>query len=115
MLKKEEIEVMIELIKSQIHNLEKEIENVKNDSKTVELSEPIGRLARVSALQNQQFSKVLLKRLQDNLQEKKNALLRIQNNRYGICTKCGEEIPFKRLKAKPEILTCIECARELEN
>ena len=38
------------------------------------------------------------------------ALTRIENGDYGICAKCGEEIPVERLKALPYATTCVKCA-----
>jgi RNA polymerase-binding transcription factor len=38
------------------------------------------------------------------------ALARIKNGDYGICAKCGEEIPEKRLEALPYVTTCVKCA-----
>ena len=37
------------------------------------------------------------------------ALSRIQNDRYGICMKCGKKIPEERLEAIPDALMCITC------
>lgn len=39
------------------------------------------------------------------------ALVRIQQNRYGICMKCGKKIPFERLNAIPYAVMCIECQK----
>ena len=38
------------------------------------------------------------------------ALARIKNGSYGICAKCGADIPEKRLSAVPYATTCIDCA-----
>lgn len=38
------------------------------------------------------------------------ALDRIQNKTYGICTKCGKEINPERLKAFPAASLCRDCA-----
>ncbi len=38
------------------------------------------------------------------------ALARIKSGSYGICAKCGEEIPEKRLIALPYATTCVNCA-----
>jgi DnaK suppressor protein len=38
------------------------------------------------------------------------ALKRIENGSYGICAKCGTEIPEARLKALPYATTCVKCA-----
>ena len=47
--------------------------------------------------------------LELHLQEINAALLRIKKNKYGICEKCGKEIPFERLKISPEARFCLKC------
>ncbi len=44
-----------------------------------------------------------------------NALLRIKDGAYGICEECGEEIPEKRLQARPFAAMCVGCQEEKEN
>jgi DnaK suppressor protein len=39
------------------------------------------------------------------------ALARIRNGSYGICEMCGEPIAPARLRALPEVATCLECQR----
>ena len=39
----------------------------------------------------------------------KSALDRIENDTYGICDSCGEDITLKRLKARPVTTQCIDC------
>ena len=39
----------------------------------------------------------------------KTALKRIENNTFGICDKCGDDISFKRINARPVTTQCIEC------
>lgn len=41
-----------------------------------------------------------------------NALLRIQNESFGICESCGAEINEKRLQAIPFASLCITCAEK---
>ena len=38
------------------------------------------------------------------------ALARIKDGNYGICARCGEKIPEKRLAALPYVTTCVSCA-----
>ncbi len=38
------------------------------------------------------------------------ALVRIENDEYGVCAKCTEVIAIERLKALPYANTCISCA-----
>lgn len=43
------------------------------------------------------------------------ALARIEDDEYGVCQTCGEDINEQRLKALPYVQTCIRCADALEN
>lgn len=38
------------------------------------------------------------------------ALLRIENETYGECVRCGSEIASARLEARPEAALCFACA-----
>lgn len=44
----------------------------------------------------------------------KKALERIEDDTFGICETCGEEIDIKRLKARPVTTQCIECKTKEE-
>ncbi|MBO7485842.1 MAG: TraR/DksA family transcriptional regulator [Spirochaetaceae bacterium] len=43
-----------------------------------------------------------------------SALDRIQQNKYGLCMKCGKKINPERLEAIPYALLCINCKTEEE-
>ncbi len=43
----------------------------------------------------------------------REALGRLDNNTYGICETCGDDISFRRLEARPVTTKCISC-KELE-
>ncbi len=55
--------------------------------------------------------------IQDNektlLVEVQQALARIENGTYGICSNCGQPIPEKRLEAIPWANLCITCESKL--
>jgi DnaK suppressor protein len=42
------------------------------------------------------------------------ALAKLGDGSYGICDACGEPIAPARLRAAPESVLCIECARRLQ-
>jgi RNA polymerase-binding protein DksA len=42
-----------------------------------------------------------------------NALLRIQSGEYGMCLRCGCEIPIDRLRAIPYAEHCVNCAEDI--
>jgi RNA polymerase-binding protein DksA len=42
------------------------------------------------------------------------ALERLRDGEYGICQECGEQIAPARLRAMPEVTTCVRCQDRLE-
>ena len=44
----------------------------------------------------------------------KKALERIENNTFGICESCGDDISIKRIKARPVTTQCIDCKTKEE-
>lgn len=93
-----------------------EFEEVSREtSKTVDLDEPIGRLSRIDAIQQQKMSQAHQRRNDVRLQQLFAALKRIDEGDYGECLRCGEFIPKPRLDARPEVPVCIECQTELES
>jgi DnaK suppressor protein len=64
---------------------------------------------QASAEVDQNFSMRIREREQKLLKKIEEALERMKSNTYGICERCGGEIPYKRLKARPVTTLCIEC------
>jgi DnaK suppressor protein len=42
------------------------------------------------------------------------ALKRVHDGHFGICTDCGSEIPFDRLKVEPQAERCVACETRRE-
>ena len=49
----------------------------------------------------------------DILAEVNTALEKIENGTYGICNRCGKNIPKSRLEFLPYATTCAKCRKEL--
>jgi DnaK suppressor protein len=64
---------------------------------------------QASAEVDQNFSMRIREREQKLLKKIDDALDRMNASTYGICERCGGEIPYKRLKARPVTTLCIEC------
>ncbi|RME77740.1 MAG: hypothetical protein D6784_03290 [Chloroflexi bacterium] len=52
--------------------------------------------------------------LERRLEEIDHAIKHAQENRYGICERCGKEIEPERLEIFPEATLCVACKRETE-
>jgi DnaK suppressor protein len=48
------------------------------------------------------------------LHELEAALARLHDGSYGVCLRCEEEIPLKRLKALPWASYCVSCQEKAE-
>jgi DnaK suppressor protein len=82
---------------------------------TVELDQTrVGRLSRMDAMQAQAMSKETGRRRRQKLMQIEAALRRIENDEYGYCQECGDDIAAARLKVDPTVLLCIRCAEASE-
>jgi DnaK suppressor protein len=64
---------------------------------------------QASAEVDQNFSMRIRDRERKLLKKIDDALDRMSGGTYGICERCGGDIPYKRLKARPVTTLCIEC------
>ncbi len=94
--------------RQQIIDLSKE---VNAGRKPVELDQTrVGRLSRMDALQLEAMAEETVRRRKAEILQIDAALGRIENDEYGLCVKCGQEIGVKRLELQPMVAFCIECA-----
>lgn len=54
-----------------------------------------------------------IKDLQKRLQDLKDAAVRVQKGRYGVCEKCNNTIPQVRMELVPEARYCIDCEKKM--
>jgi len=71
----------------------------------------VGRLSRMDALQNQAMAQETQRRRSQERVRIAAALQRIQEDEYGWCAQCGDEIAAKRLDLDPMAVMCSSCAR----
>ncbi len=70
----------------------------------------VGRLSRMDAMQAQAMSVETNRRREIELQRIGTALQRLQDESYGFCVSCEEEIARQRLDVDPAAPLCIDCA-----
>jgi len=64
---------------------------------------------QATAEMDQHFILSLKERERNLLKQIDSALARLAADRYGICEECSEEIPLRRLQARPMTTLCIAC------
>ncbi len=70
---------------------------------------------RASAESDRSFELRIRDRERKLLSKIKEAIERIDEDTYGICDECGDDISNKRLEARPVTTLCIECKTQQEN
>ena len=104
----------IETFKSSLLEMQSELlelDSISKDSTaTVVLDQSsVGRLSRMDALQGQQMALEAERRRKQELRLIKAALTRIENDEFGYCASCGEEIAVGRLTINPTAVHCVNC------
>jgi RNA polymerase-binding transcription factor len=99
-----------------LQNLKSELEALSEISQearaTVTLDQQsVGRLSRMDALQGQAMAQAAERHRRADIQRIDAALRRLDDDEYGYCVECGEEIAAKRLDVDPAAAFCIKCAR----
>ena len=75
----------------------------------VDLDEPIGRLSRMEAIQQQKMAQATRRREEVRLRMVLAALEADPEDEYGWCKRCDEPIGYGRLSIKPEAPFCVAC------
>ena len=87
------------------------LESHKDDSAPVELDQSmVGRLSRMDALQGQAMAEEVKRRRDQELTRIDAAYARMDEDEYGYCLNCGEDIAEERLDLDPSISLCNKCA-----
>ena len=83
----------------------------KSSEKPVELDQTsVGRLSRMDAMQQQSMALAEKSRREAELKRIEQALRLIEDDEYGYCVSCGEEMDPRRLELDPSIMVCLNCA-----
>lgn len=94
--------------------LQQLLENSSDGAQPVSLDEPIGRLSRMDAMQQQSMVQANRRTAQTRLTRIEAALRRHSVDEYGLCMGCEEDIGYARLQAQPEAPFCIDCQSNKE-
>ena len=89
--------------------LEVALDGSKGGAGVVSLDEPIGRLSRMDAIQQQKMAQESRRKQALRLSQTVAAIAAFESDSYGDCRSCDEPIGFRRLSARPETAFCLAC------
>ena len=91
--------------------LEQLSQNSAEARETVTLDQAsVGRLSRMDAIQQQAMAQATERQRSVEISRIENALKRLDEDEYGFCVECGEDISVKRMEIDPAATHCIKCA-----
>ncbi len=99
---------LLDMLQELDERLEKITEDVKHDKQP--LSKDFAEQATES--ENDEVLDSLGNQAREEISLVKQALQRIDQGQYGVCTVCGEPIRAERLEALPYSDKCINCAQK---
>ncbi len=105
----EQIEELKTVLQERQAGLQHLLEVTREGARPVDLKEPIGRLTRMDAIQQQKMTAANRRSSEIRLQQVNMALNAVERGDYGLCRKCDEPIGHRRLRARPEAPYCLDC------
>ena len=67
------------------------------------------------SVEHQELARLTATRLAERARRLHDALTRVADGEYGVCSECGTSIPPRRLLAVPDATTCVACQERLEH
>ena len=110
----DQIATLRELLISRRGQLEELLRLGEDGVQPVDLDEPIGRVSRMDAIQQQSMVQANRAAARQRLAQVDGALRRMEEGEYGECLACGDEVGFARLEARPETPFCVACQSSRE-
>lgn len=109
-MEKKERKEMRRILLEKIEETGEEIEQLKELTKPIKPDNAYGRLSRMDAINNKSINDAALREQKSRLQKLERAMERLDDEEFGSCVKCGDEIPMGRLTFMPWTTTCVNCA-----
>jgi DnaK suppressor protein len=99
-----------QIIIQKLEEVRSEIEQLEELTKPIAPDNAIGRLSRMDAINNKTINDAALRENKKKLGKLERALENVEDDSFGQCKKCGQEIAFGRLKFMPWTTRCVQCA-----
>jgi len=107
-----EVEKFRARLEAMLAALDRSDSDTAADRAPVELDQQsVGRLSRMDAMQVQAMATAQAARRALERKRVKAALARMDEDEFGYCQTCGEEIGAERLEIDPAAPFCVDCAR----
>jgi DnaK suppressor protein len=97
-------------IEDKIKELEERMKSLIEFTKPMGLDNAVGRISRMDYINNKTIDEANIRSSESKLIALKRWLEICDTDKFGKCTRCGNEINIQRLLFLPESTRCIHCA-----
>ncbi len=104
---KKELEKAIQIELDKTASLIKDLEN---EVKPIAPENAIGRVSRMDAINNKSVNEAALNEARKKFAQLQFAQSRLEDDDFGLCSRCGNQIPVGRLLFMPQSRLCVNCA-----
>jgi DnaK suppressor protein len=98
-------------IEKEIGKTEKQVAEYKELTRPVEPENAIGRISRMDAINNKSVTEAALRKAKEKLEKLRFALTKIDDDDFGLCSRCKQAIPLGRILIMPQSRTCVKCTK----
>tara|TARA_B100001121_G_C18533451_1_gene547193 strand:+ start:26 stop:355 length:330 start_codon:yes stop_codon:yes gene_type:complete len=108
-MEKNKIKEIEKIISKELNETLISINEYKELTKPISPENSIGRVSRMDAINNKSVMEESLRKLEAKYEKLKFIKTQTQNEDFGMCLKCKNEIPLGRIMIIPESRFCVKC------
>jgi len=108
-MKKNKIKEIEKIISKELNETLISINEYKELTKPISPENSIGRVSRMDAINNKSVMEESLRKLEAKYEKLKFIKTQTQNEDFGMCLKCKNQIPLRRIMIIPESRFCVKC------
>ena len=98
-------------IASEIEKTQLSVDEYKEQTKPIAPENAIGRVSRMDAINNKSVVEAALRKAEEKLNKLLLVKDKIDDHDFGLCMRCGKEIPIGRILLMPQSRSCVGCAQ----
>ncbi len=109
-MNKEDKQDIKKRIFEELKKTEEAILDYKESTKPISPENAIGRVSRMDAINNKSVVEAALRKAKEKHNKLKLVLAKVEDTDFGLCMRCGGEIPIGRILLMPQSRNCVRCA-----
>ncbi|MGB1041471.1 MAG: TraR/DksA C4-type zinc finger protein [Flavobacteriales bacterium] len=110
MISEKDRNIIREKIKEEIIVTIEKISALKELTKPISPENAIGRISRMDAINNKTINEHGLRKQKEKLKKLEYAQTKIEDNDFGVCSSCKNEIQIGRILLMPQSNYCVRCS-----